>query len=926
MESSRTSITTRADQPRAGALAAAAPEAAGPGAAPELSAVSAAPRRGPSGAVSRFQSAAPAQRARLMRQIQRAGGNSQAAHLVAQARGGPRPAPAPAAAPIVRQAAPATPAPVLRRSWLSAAGSFVSKGLKAAGSLVSEGLDAASKFAGKKLRNKVAGFAMGLPFYGLLRLALGRDPISGEAVARSPKNVLRGLLGLVPVVGERLFQAMDEAGAIDTAFAWADGKLKQIGLNYDLIKSTFTQAWAALSLKDAILDPGGTWARLKGIFLGPINTIRAFGGAAIEQAKRFIFAAVIRRLGGGPVLGMLQAAGSALISDPIGFLRNLIKGLGQGFKQFGANILTYLQRGLFSWLFGEVAKAGLQLPRSFDLPGILQLVMQLLGLSWEFLRGRAVKVLGEPVVAMAEKGFKAFVLIRERGLAGLWEEVKEQLGGLRGMVFEAVRELVTSQVIQAGIQWLLSMLGGPAGALVKAITAIYDIVVWFTNNARQLAALIGAVARSIGAIAAGSVGQAAGFVERALGGSIPVLIGFLANLLGLGGLSQKIRGAIEKLQAPVRKATGFVLGKLKAWAGRAMGKVRGVFGGGKPDQLAQGKPMTLPFSMAGARHKLTVLPGPGAKVLMASIEQPLSIKLKRAITNLEKQLHEVDHGPQRLADLKQLLMIAQATEQAAKDPAQAARAQAYAEDLKAEIANYGQMYGVKDVEDVKPFPAPRVGGYAELAAYASREPALPDSKKREAHHAPPVVFAISIAEALEEGTQIAGLRPNIRRTFQDAAANLRGVLGAHGKELPAILIHEITHRTGTAAIHKVGIRPELMKLLDELEIDHRHTPTGSAGKVSVKPGRSGFERARGYIMTQEAGGGMAKEIAFRDRAPAVIEKLFFANAHVALGAVNIAVRKSPRDGPADKREEALKQLEDLANSRWSYLLAPIFRK
>ena len=55
---------------------------------------------------------------------------------------------------------------------------------------------------------------------------------------------------------------------------------------------------------------------------------------------------------------------------------------------------------------------------------------------------------------------------------------------------DAIKDMVVTEVVKAGIQWLIGLLGGPAGAFIKAAKAIYDIVIWFVNNAGRLFELI----------------------------------------------------------------------------------------------------------------------------------------------------------------------------------------------------------------------------------------------------------------------------------------------------------------------------------------------------------------------------------------------------------------------------------------------------
>ncbi len=297
---------------------------------------------------------------------------------------------------------------------------------------------------------------------------------------------------------------------------------------------------------------------------------------AMKEADKGLWAKAKDKIGGAiemikkmkeMLTGILASAASVIdkiIKDPIGFLGNLLSGVKQGLMAFVGNIGTHLKKGLMTWLFGAMAEAGISMPESFDLKGILQLVMQVLGLTWQNLRMRAVKMFGEKVVAGLEKVFEVFTIVKEQGIGGLWEFIKEKLSDLKTMVIDGIKDMVITQVIQAGIKWLIGILGGPAGAFVKACMAIYDIVMWFVNNGSQLMSLVQAVISGISAIASGNVSAVANAIEGALAKAVPVVIGFLASLLGLGGIAGKIKGIIQKIQEPINKAIDWVLGKAKA--------------------------------------------------------------------------------------------------------------------------------------------------------------------------------------------------------------------------------------------------------------------------------------------------------------------------------------------------------------------------
>jgi hypothetical protein len=93
---------------------------------------------------------------------------------------------------------------------------------------------------------------------------------------------------------------------------------------------------------------------------------------------------------------------------------------------------------------------------------------------------------------------------------------------------------------------------------------IYDIVMFFVTRGSQIMALVNAILDSIAAIASGAIGGAAAAVEGALGRALPVVIGFLASLLGLGGISEKIREIIQRIQAPVNAAIDWVINQAVA--------------------------------------------------------------------------------------------------------------------------------------------------------------------------------------------------------------------------------------------------------------------------------------------------------------------------------------------------------------------------
>lgn len=270
-----------------------------------------------------------------------------------------------------------------------------------------------------------------------------------------------------------------------------------------------------------------------------------------------------------------------IIAHPIRFLGNLVSAVMQGVKNFRANIGTHLLKGLMDWIFGALSGAGLVLPDKFDLQGIISIVLQILGLTKENIRARAVAIVGEPVVAAIEKTAEVFIVIAKEGVPGIWRLIQGQLANLKSMVLDAIFAYIKEKVIVAGITWIIGLLN-PASAFFKACKAIYDIIMFFVTRGKQIMALVNAVIDSISAIAKGAIGAAAGLVENALAKAIPVAIGFLASLLGIGDPSKPVKEFIEKARAPVNKAIDWVI-NLAVKGVKAVGKFVGGLVGGKKD-------------------------------------------------------------------------------------------------------------------------------------------------------------------------------------------------------------------------------------------------------------------------------------------------------------------------------------------------------
>lgn len=369
--------------------------------------------------------------------------------------------------------------------------------------------------------------------------------------------------------------------------------------SFDAIKKEVSAGWI-----------GGAINALKGV----VETIR--------KLKQII----------NDLLASIASVISVIMADPIGFMSNLFDGLAQGFKNFKDNIKKHLIAGFFTWLTGALGPMGITISKDiFSISGIFNLVMQVLGLGWDYIRRKAVKLLGEPAVKVLEKSIEIFQLIRTKGIDGLWEFVKQKFTDLKETVIDAIRDMLITQVIEAGVKWLLSLLI-PGAGFIKAIMAIKDIIVFFVESAMML---IPAITQGIKALAAGSVKLVATAMEEGLARLVPVVINLFAKLIGLSGLAKKVQKIIFKIRKRIDKAVNKFIRKAKAKLKKLLKKgkvkVKGAIKGlvqwwklRKKFKAKDGKQHTLYLSGKDKTSKLMVASEP------TQVQTLLKHKLKNA--------------------------------------------------------------------------------------------------------------------------------------------------------------------------------------------------------------------------------------------------------------------------------------------------------
>lgn len=425
----------------------------------------------------------------------------------------------------------------------------------------------------------LAEMARGTRGYDLLRAVLGRDPVTGEEVPRNAETLIGGFMRLIGQ--EEVWQNIQRGNAIGRAWTWFQSALAELGAFVRAIPPLIVSTLQSLTVMD-FLTIVGVFTRIGRAFGSFVGQFISWAGSKVMGLLEILFSVVAP----GVMPFIRRAAGTfqRILQDPIGFVGNLVRAGLQGFRQFGTNILRHLQTGLVGWLTGALGGAGLQLPQQWDFRGILSLVLQILGLTWQNIRTKLVRVLGERPVAVLETTFSLVMTLVREGPAAAWQELMQHLGNLRDMVFGQIREWVIRTVVTQAITRIATMLN-PAGAVIQAIIAIYNTIMFFVERMRQIWAVVESVVNSLEQIASGAIGQAANYVEQTMARFVPVLISFLARLLGLGGISQTIQNIIGRIRAPIDRALDRVVdwivrqARRLASAGRnAVGAVMGWLG------------------------------------------------------------------------------------------------------------------------------------------------------------------------------------------------------------------------------------------------------------------------------------------------------------------------------------------------------------
>jgi hypothetical protein len=437
------------------------------------------------------------------------------------------------------------------RSLLSRAGEFLSDVWDKVTSVVKTVFERARKLI-KTVIDKAKKAAIAL-------IELGRKAIVG--LINKFKTFLKDLVNTYlaerfPALAKALNQAIDKL---------ADLAVKAVNKVADLLKKGVELL--AKNLAEAI---DSVLAALQEGVLTYLSIVGAVMSGDFGKALKIIFLSLCQLAGIEPkvVMDFLAEAGdliTTIFKDPLTFLSNALSSVKMGLGNFMTNILQHLGKGLLSWLTGAMGNLNLKMPEKFDLMGILSVTMQVLGLTYDNIKARAIKKLdeyypskGAEIIGKLEQTAGIVREVMRDGPKALWKHLEEFVGNLQQTIMGGIQSFVTERLVKAGIELLISM-ATPVGGVVKVLKTVYDFIMFIVDNIERIFKFVKTVFKSVADIAAGKLDNAAKMIESVLAQTIPMILDFLARLLNMGGISKKIQEIMERIRKPINKGIDKVL-------------------------------------------------------------------------------------------------------------------------------------------------------------------------------------------------------------------------------------------------------------------------------------------------------------------------------------------------------------------------------
>jgi hypothetical protein len=427
-----------------------------------------------------------------------------------------------------------------------------------------------------------------IPGFRLLTVIIGVNPFTGEAVPRTAENLVGGFIALLPG-GEATYAKLAESGVIAEAAGQVQSAMGRLGISLEMVTSTFLGVWDTLSLDD-LLAPVPAFERVVARFGEPIGRIVEF----VAEVVKIVIILILRLMNFpsdllGSIISNAVSAIEDIQRDPIAFLMNMLAALKSGLGAFFENILTHLLKGLGDWLFRGLGQLGIQIPGDLSGESILNLVMQVLGVTAETLWQKLGQQIGPENVARIRgavdtlTGAWGFIKdVQERGLAAIWDYIKDQIGNLWDTLLTMAQNWIVEQVVNKVVAKLISMLD-PTGvmAVVNSFIAFFNAIESAIEYIRDILGIVNRYTATLAAIAKGDIAPGAAKLEEGLGSAVPVAIGFLANQVGLANVPEKVVEIIQGLREMIDKALDWLFQQAMRVGQAALAAITGT---GQPGQ------------------------------------------------------------------------------------------------------------------------------------------------------------------------------------------------------------------------------------------------------------------------------------------------------------------------------------------------------
>jgi len=477
--------------------------------------------------------------------------------------------------------------------------------------LVSQILDAAVALATSMIEALVSFVADALSAYYDLYRALIRNllgdifPGLADLLCELIDAIQGAALSALEAIGQALIGALESLAEL--VVAAMDGLLQAF------------QAGVALYLATIEAIQQGQWADLGEVLLRALLT-----AAGIDPDE---------------FLGMFGDIGEIIdevVANPGAIAENAAAALGLGFAQFGGSFLDHFIGGAVEWMTGA---ADIELPDSLDIAGIFDVACQVLLLTYEHLREKAIEHVGEGAVAAVEELYEAIMAFVEGGWAGLWEHVKGELTTLVDDVVVAIGSWLVEKAILVAGRWVAGLAATMGlSSILEALKAAWQLMMWCIDQFAAIYEIVRSTVVSVHEFVFGNIQLAADRIESTLADFVAPAIDLVAKLLNISNIADKLEEVIEATGEMIDRAIDKVLETLMSTLG--LGGAAGEGDGEYDGELGE----KLKFSAGGESHEQWI---EGETPMVASTPMPVSERLDdwRKRLNDEPSEAEGQGGP-----------------------------------------------------------------------------------------------------------------------------------------------------------------------------------------------------------------------------------------------------------------------------------------